>query len=278
MNEYQRNKTGRKIARSVIVLVIAFICAIPLYYVVISSFKTTTDMAQHPLSLPTTWVFANYAEAFASGGIFRAFLNTLIVTVLGVTLQVFIGSLAAYGMILRKNVFTIVVGMILMITFTIPAQATLLPLYKLEGALGLVNTLTGLVFMYLGGSVFCYFLIIGYMRQLPVELFEAARIDGAGPFRIYWSICIPLIRPILTTVIVFQTLATWNDFLTPSVFISSEEKRTVVLQVYNAVTAFSTNWPLFMAIAVVALIPVVIFFLFCQRWIVSGLVAGAVKG
>lgn len=116
------------------------------------------------------------------------------------------------------------------------------------------------------------------MRTLPFEVIEAARLDGAGPFRIFWHIALPLIKPILVTVGVFQTMWVWNDFLIPTVFISSPDKRTVVLQVYNAVSEFTTDWPMFMTVSVVALIPMVIFFVFTQRHIVSGLLAGSVKG
>lgn len=111
-----------------------------------------------------------------------------------------------------------------------------------------------------------------------LDVIEAAKIDGAGSWRIYRSIVLPLIRPILVAVIVFQTLGTWNDFVWPNVLLSSSERRTIILQVYNAVGQFTTNWPLFMAITVVALLPVFIFFVLCQRWIVAGLVAGSVKG
>jgi raffinose/stachyose/melibiose transport system permease protein len=122
-------------------------------------------------------------------------------------------------------------------------QSTLIPLYRTVASLGVVNSLIGLILIYLGGAVFCYFLIVGYMRKLPMDVLEAARIDGANPFRIYRSIVLPLITPILTTVVVFQTLATWDDFLWPNVLLSSTENRTIVLQVYNAVGQFSTNWP-----------------------------------
>ncbi|MBT1171388.1 carbohydrate ABC transporter permease [Bifidobacterium sp. SO4] len=278
MTNARANSLSRRILRSIVTLGLAILCALPLYYVVVSSFKTSVDMTKHPFALPTEWVFANYAQAVADGSIWTAFANTLIVTVFGVMLQVGVGSLAAYAMILKKNWLTVGMGAVLTLAFCIPVQSTLLPLYKMEGAAGIVDTLPGLIVLYLTESAFCYYLIVGYMRKLPVELLEAARVDGAGPWRIYWQIVLPLIRPILATVVVFQTLAIWNDFLRPSVFISTEEKRTVVLQVYNAVTAFSTNWPLFMAITCIALAPVVVFFIFCQRWIVSGLVAGAVKG
>ena len=268
----------RSVVRSVVVLIIALICAVPLWYILINTFKTVPDMATNPLGLPKQWTLRNYTRAFATVPIVRSLVNTLIVTFFGVLFQVLIGALAAYGMILRKSIFTSVIGVILMIAFVIPTQSTLIPLYRMESSVGLVNTLLGLIVMYLGGAVFCYFLIVGYMQSLPFEVIEAARIDGAGPLRIFWSIVLPLIRPILTTVVVFQTMSTWNDFMTANVFISSSNLRTIVLQVYNAVGQFTTDWPSFMTITVLALIPVFVFFIFCQKWIVSGLVAGAVKG
>lgn len=274
----KRHKIVSQTVRTIVVWTIALICAVPLYYVVISSFKTPIDMIKHPLQLPTQWLWNNYIDAFADGTIIQAFINTIIVTAVAVILQVLIGSLAAYGVVQKKSLFTMIIGSILMITFAIPVQATLLPLYRMESSIGLTDTLTGLVALYMGSCVFCYFLIVGYMKALPQELFEAAKIDGAGPFRIYWTIVLPLIRPIIIAVVVFQTMGTWNDFLLPSVFLSSTDKQTVVLQVYNAVQQFTTNWPLFMATTVLALIPVFIFFCFCQKWIVSGLLAGSVKG
>lgn len=274
----KRHKIVSQTVRTIVVWTIALICAVPLYYVVISSFKTPIDMIKHPLQLPTQWLWNNYIDAFADGTIIQAFINTITVTAVAVILQVLIGSLAAYGVVQKKSLFTMIIGSILMITFAIPVQATLLPLYRMESSIGLTDTFTGLVALYMGSCVFCYFLIVGYMKALPQELFEAAKIDGAGPFRIYWTIVLPLIRPIIVAVVVFQTMGTWNDFLLPSVFLSSTDKQTVVLQVYNAVQQFTTNWPLFMATTVLALIPVFIFFCFCQKWIVSGLLAGSVKG
>ena len=274
----KRHKIVSQTVRTIVVWTIALICAVPLYYVVISSFKTPIDMIKHPLQLPTQWLWNNYIDAFADGTIIQAFINTIIVTAVAVILQVLIGSLAAYGVVQKKSLFTMIIGSILMITFAIPVQATLVPLYRMESSIGLTDTLTGLVALYMGSCVPRYFLIVGYMKALPQELFEAAKIDGAGPFRIYWTIVLPLIRPIIVAVVVFQTMGTWNDFLLPSVFLSSTDKQTVVLQVYNAVQQFTTNWPLFMATTVLALIPVFIFFCFCQKWIVSGLLAGSVKG
>lgn len=263
---------------SIVMIAISLVCAVPLWYIVINTFKTIADMNVNPLGLPNDWTFDNYINAFKTVPILRSLWNTVIVTFFGVAIQVIVGALAAYGMILRKSRFTSAVGAVLMVAFVVPAQSTLIPLYRMEAGVHLVNTLAGLVLIYLGGAVFCYFLIVGYMRSLPFELIEAARIVGAGPLRIFWNIVMPLIKPILTTVIVFQTMGTWNDFMNANVFISSSELRTIVLQVYNAVGQFSTDWPSFMIITVLALLPVFIFFIFCQKWIVSGLVAGSVKG
>ncbi len=272
-----RKRIGSAVT-SIVMIAISLVCAVPLWYIVINTFKTIADMNVNPLGLPNDWTFDNYINAFKTVPILRSLWNTVIVTFFGVAIQVIVGALAAYGMILRKSRFTSAVGAVLMVAFVVPAQSTLIPLYRMEAGVHLVNTLAGLVLIYLGGAVFCYFLIVGYMRSLPFELIEAARIDGAGPLRIFWNIVMPLIKPILTTVIVFQTMGTWNDFMNANVFISSFELRTIVLQVYNAVGQFSTDWPSFMTITVLALLPVFIFFIFCQKWIVSGLVAGSVKG
>lgn len=272
-----RKRIGSAVT-SIVMIAISLVCAVPLWYIVINTFKTIADMNVNPLGLPNDWTFDNYINAFKTVPILRSLWNTVIVTFFGVAIQVIVGALAAYGMILRKSRFTSAVGAVLMVAFVVPAQSTLIPLYRMEAGVHLVNTLAGLVLIYLGGAVFCYFLIVGYMRSLPFELIEAARIDGAGPLRIFWNIVMPLIKPILTTVIVFQTMGTWNDFMNANVFISSSELRAIVLQVYNAVGQFSTDWPSFMTITVLALLPVFIFFIFCQKWIVSGLVAGSVKG
>ncbi|KFI92963.1 carbohydrate ABC transporter permease [Bifidobacterium stellenboschense] len=277
MTPSQRAQVG-KIVRTVLINGLAIIMAIPLYYIVINTFKTTLDMAKSPFGLPEHWSLQHYVDVFGTLPIVQSFINSIIVTVFAVFFEVMIGALAAYGMILRNSKFTAAVGAVLMIAFCIPVQATLIPLYKMEASVGLVDSLLGLIILYLANSIFCYMLTVGYMRKLPMEVLEAARIDGAGPFRIFRVIVLPMITPILATVVVFQTLSTWNDFMLPNIFLTSTDLRTVILQVYNAMGQFTTDWPAFMTITVIALVPVVIFFIFCQRWIVSGLVAGSVKG
>ena len=263
---------------AVIMIPVALVVALPLYYIVVNTFKTQAEMSSSPFALPTQLFLDNYATVFGTVPLVQSFANTLYVTVLSLVLMLIIGSMAAYGMVIGSSRFNRWFGAALVLGFIIPSQSTLIPLYRLLVQIGLIDTLSGLVLLYSAGSIFCYFLIQGYMRSVPYDLVEAARIDGAGPFAIYWRIVLPLIRPILVTVAVFQTMWIWNDFITPNVFLVSPEKSTLVLQVYKSVGEFTTDWPSFMTLSVLALVPMVIFFVFTQRHIVSGLLAGGVKG
>ncbi|MEO7016244.1 MAG: carbohydrate ABC transporter permease [Leifsonia sp.] len=271
-------KNSRGILLSVILVPLGCVMALPFYYIFVNTMKTQQQTAADPLGLPTGLNFDNYVRVFTTMPIAQSFLNTLYVTVISIALMLLIGSMAAFGVLTGKGRFATVIGAALVVAFLIPGQATLIPLYHMLAGVNLVDSLNGLIVMYSCGAIFCYFLIIGYMRSLPGELFEAARIDGAGPFRVYWSVVLPLIRPILVTVGVFQTMWVWNDFITPNVFINSPDQQTLVLQVYTAVGQFTTDWPAFMTLSVIVLIPMVVFFLVAQRQIVSGLVSGSVKG
>ncbi|HJF18441.1 MAG TPA: carbohydrate ABC transporter permease [Aeriscardovia aeriphila] len=277
MNITQRRRLHNGIL-AVVILLLALICAIPLWVILINSFKTPSDMTMDPFGLPRSWSLSNYQQAFESLPIGQAFLNTIIVTVLSVVVEVLVGAMAAYGMIMKKSRFTAAVGAFLMLSFVIPGQTLIIPQYKMLANTGLVDNLLSLVVIYSAGACFCYYLIVGYMRGLPQSLFEAAKLDGAGPWRIFFQIVLPLIRPILITSIVFQTMGAWNDFMTANIYLQSVDKQTIIVQVFAAQGRFNTNWPLFMAVTTVALIPVFVFFLISQKWIVSGLVAGSVKG
>jgi ABC-type glycerol-3-phosphate transport system permease component len=263
---------------AVIMIPIALIVALPLYYIVVNTFKTQAEMSSSPFALPSELFLDNYATVFGTVPLVQSFANTLFVTALSLLLMLIIGSMAAFGMIIGNTRFNRWFGAALILGFIIPSQSTMIPLYRLLVQIGLIDTLTGLVFLYSAGSIFCYFLIQGYMKSVPYDLIEAARIDGANAFTIYRRIVLPLIRPILITVAVFQTMWIWNDFITPNVFLVSPQKSTLVLQVYKSVGEFTTDWPAFMTLTVIALLPMVVFFVFTQRHIVSGLLAGSVKG
>jgi raffinose/stachyose/melibiose transport system permease protein len=263
---------------SFVMILLAALVGFPFYYIVINTFKTQQETASDPLALPTRWSLDNYVEVFQTLPVAQSFSNTVFVTASSVLLMLLVGSMAAFAAILNRGWVTRVMSGLLILAFLVPFQATLIPLYRLMVDLRLVDTLVGLVVLYAAGSVFCYFLILGYMRTVPFEIIEAARIDGASSFRIYWTIVLPLIRPILITVGVFQTMWVWNDFITPNVFLSSPSNKTLVLQIYTSVGQFSVDWPAFMTLTVIVLTPMVVFFIAMQRHIVSGLLQGGIKG
>jgi raffinose/stachyose/melibiose transport system permease protein len=265
------------ILTSIVMLTLAALVGLPFYYIVVNTLKTQRETAMAPLALPSGLFLDNYLTVFQTIPVLQSFLNTLYVTAISVVLMLLFGSMAAYGMIMRKSHFNRWFGIALLLAFMVPFQTTLIPLYQALAGLHMVDTLNGLIAMYSAGSIFCYFLIQGYMKTVPYEIIEAARIDGCSTFGIYWRIVLPLIRPILITVGVFQTMWVWNDFITPNVFISSTSKQTLVLQVYTAVSQFSVNWPAFMTLTVIVLVPVVTFFIATQKYIVKGLVSGGVK-
>jgi raffinose/stachyose/melibiose transport system permease protein len=257
---------------------LAALVALPFYYIVVNTLKTQQQAVKAPFALPDPLVFDNYLTVFQSTPLLQGFANSLYVTAISVVTMLLIGSMASFSILMSSGLIIRIANVLLVLAFAIPAQATLIPLYEMLVGIHLVDNLNGLILLYSGSSIFCYFLIVGYMRTIPWEIVEAARIDGAGLFRIYWQIILPLIRPILVTVGVFQTMWIWNDFFYPSVFLSSESNETLILQVYRAVGQFTTNWPAFMTMTVIVLIPMLIFFIVMQRHIVSGLVSGSVKG
>lgn len=263
---------------SVVMLFLAAVVGLPFYYIVVNTFKTQVETGRSPLGLPSQLFLDNYVAVFQTIPILQNFFNTLYLTVFSVALMLLVGSMAAYGMIMRQTWLNRMFGAALLLAFMVPFQSTLIPLYQMLARVQLVDSLNGLVVMYSAGSIFCYFLILGYMRTVPFEIIEAARIEGCGTFGIYWRIVLPLIRPIMITVAVFQTMWVWNDFITPTVFLSSASNKTLVLQVYSAVGQFSVNWPAFMTLTVIVLFPVVVFFIVMQKHIVNGLVSGGVKG
>jgi len=266
------------ILTSLIAVPLGCLVGVPFYYIVVNCFKTQGEMAAAPFGLPRHWTFQNFTDVFRTQPVVEAFFNTVYVTAVSVALMLIAGSMAAFAMIYRKSKLHTVIAAVLLACYVVPYQVTIIPLYQMLVNANLYDSLNGLIAIYLAGSVFCYFVIAGYMRKLPTEVLEAARIDGAGPFRIYRSVALPLIRPVLATVGVFQVMWVWNDYVSPTILISSPNHDTLVLLAYQAISQFTTNWPSFLAVTVIVLIPMVVFFVAMQKYIVAGLFTGSVKG
>jgi len=262
----------------ILMLPAGIIAFFPFYMIIVNTFKTMQDAAKSPMALPSKWIFTNYIQVFEDTSVIRSFWNTLTITVCSVALIVLIGAMAAYPVVFNANRITRFAMLYLLAGFMIPFQATLIPLFQLMSDLHLIDKLYGLITLYTSGSVFVFFLMMGYMRTIPRELTEAAVIDGCSVWGIFWRIIFPLLKPITITSTIFQTMWIWNDFLAPMLFLNSASKSTLVLQIYKAKGEFTVNWPMFMTLTVITLVPIFIFFIVMQKHIVKGIAAGAVKG
>ena len=278
MTLQQRERIG-SIIRSVVVIAIALICAVPLYVIVINTFKSSAEMSMDPIGLPKTWNFENYTYAFGHLPIVNAFKNTIIVTVVGVGLQVLFGALAAYGMILKKSKFTAVIGVLLMLSFIIPGQTLLIPQYRMEAQVGLVDSLLGLIVLYTGGATFCYFLIVQYMRGIPNELDEAAMIDGCSKIGILFKILVPVVQPAIVSAAIFTFYCIWQDFFQPLIFVGSPKNYTIslALNMYTDPNSYNNYGGLF-AMSVISLLPVILVFIKFQKYLLEGIATDGIKG
>ncbi|MDQ8735021.1 carbohydrate ABC transporter permease [Paenibacillus sp. LHD-38] len=262
----------------ILMLPVGLITFFPFYLIIVNTLKTPAQTAMNPMSLPTTLNFDNYVRVFKEVPLLQSFGNSLLITVVSVLLMVLIGAMAAYPVVFNPGKTNKIIMGYLLAGFLIPFQTTLIPLFELMTQFQLIDKLYGLMFIYMGGSVFVFFLMMGYMRTIPKELPEAAIIDGCTIWGIFWRIIFPLLKPITVTAIIYQTMWVWNDFLAPMLFLNSSDNATLVLQVYKAKGEFAVDWPLFMTLTVIVLIPIFIFFILMQKQIVKGIVGGAVKG
>mgnify|MGYP000539419381 FL=1 len=265
------------IVRTTFLLVMTFIILAPVLWFVLSSFKDATELgARPPKIFPTEWAFSNYTEAFEMYNYMRYFTNSVIVTSLATILTLIINSMAAYAFAKynfrgRDGLFVMTLAMIM-----IPLQVILIPIYLVVSSLGLVNTYWGMIIP-AAATPTGVFIIRQYMLTIPDELIEAARIDGAGEFRIFARIVLPLCRPALAVVAIFSILWRWNDFLWPLLIAQKEELYTlpVALALLNGQLVVPYN--IVLAMSVMSIIPVLFMFVFMQRQIVQGIAQTGIK-
>lgn len=278
--ERKKNKKIRilPIIGEAIMLMLCLVVVFPFYYLVVNTLKTAQDAAFNPISLPQELYFDNYIEAFEQMKFFNAFKNTLILTVCSMILVIIIGAMAAYPVARRKHFVFKAIMMYFLLGFMIPVQTTMVPLFLIMQKLKLVNRIIGMIILYTSGCTFAFFLYQGFIKTVPLELEESAIIDGCSPWMAFWKIVFPLLKPITTTIAIFHVMGTWNDFILPFLFLHSRNVSTLTLEIYRGVGEFTNNWPIMLSTMVIVLLPLVIFYIFAQRYIISGLTSGALKG
>ncbi|HJQ40725.1 MAG TPA: carbohydrate ABC transporter permease [Thermoanaerobaculia bacterium] len=250
----------------------------PLLWMLAASFMSNGEATTYPPHVvPHAPTLEQYRQLFVRLNIGRAFFSSTVIAVVTTLFSLLFNSMAGYAFARlrfrgRDRLFTL-----LLAALVIPAQVGMLPLFLLMKSLGLVNTYWGVIIPSLA-SVFGIFLIRQFMLSIPQELLEAARIDGAGEWRIYWSVVMPLARPILATLAIFTFMTTWNDFMWPLIVLSDESRYTLPVSLANLVGEHAQDVELMMAGSVLTVLPVLALFLFLQRYYIAGLMQGSVKG
>ena len=283
-DEIKNDKGGKSSIFITILLVLGCVTILfPLYMTIIIAFKSPSEMTNDingALSLPQSFSLDNFAEAMRVTDFWHSLGNSVIITAATIILSLVIHSMAGYAIgrnMNRKKGFKMIYFYIVSGMF-VPFAILMMPLVKQTANLGLDN-MVGVVILY---TVFYMpmnvMLYSGYMKNVPMAMEEAADMDGASAWRTYWTIIFPMMKPMHATVAVLTALGTWNDVMTPLVIMSGSDNVTLPLAQLNFQTQFGTNYNLAFASYLLALLPIVIFYIICQKQIIGGVANGAVKG
>jgi len=249
----------------------------PFYLMIVNSFKTKREIFSDTLKLPEVFTFDNYVEAFNELTFLKTFMNSLIITVVSVGIIIIFSSMAAYALSRNKSKISTIIFFMFVAAMLIPFQSVMIPLVTIFGKIELLNR-SGIIFMYLGfGASLSIFLYHGTLSGIPKSLDEAATIDGANRFQIFWHIIFPMLKPITVTVAILNTIWIWNDYLLPSLVINQEGMETIPLKMFFFFGEYTKQWHLALAGLTIAIIPVIIAYFFAQREIIKGISEGAVK-
>lgn len=282
MRKKQKQKAPPSALETLLLVLLAALTLVPLFLVVQNSFKSRFYISGDPFALPNKETFValeNYISGLSAGGFFAAFGRSLLITVVSVGLIVLCTSMAAWYLMRVRTALTKGMYYLFVFSMIVPFQMVMYTMTYLVGRAKL-NTVLGMPFIYLGfGAGLSVFMLCGFIRGIPRELEEAATIDGCNPVQTFFLVVLPLLKPTAVTVAILNTMWIWNDYLLPYLVLGTEKKTVpVAIQIAMQGAYGSTDYGGLMAMLVLAMIPIVVFYLFCQKYIIKGVVAGAVKG
>ncbi len=273
-----------KVLSALIFILLVFFAAIflfPVIIVLINSFKYKFNISTSPFSLPSGETFAgieNYMEGISATGFPTAFFWSLFVTVLSVAAILFFTSMTAWYIVRVKGIFNKIFYYLLLFSMIVPFQMVMFTMSKMANVLRLDNPL-GLVVIYLGfGAGLSVFMFCGFIKSVPLSIEEAATIDGCSPLQTFFLVVLPLLRPTAITIAILDTMWIWNDYLLPYLTVGHDYKTIPIAVQYLKGGYGSVDMGAMMAMLVLSIVPVVLFYLFCQKYIIKGVAAGAVKG
>lgn len=273
-----KKETTRTILFYTIAILLSVCILSPFYISFVYSVKTKSEIAFTALQFPTVLHFENYIDAINKSNFFNAAKNSVIVTVGTVMILTTVCSMAAYVLARCKGKVYSAIYYICLAAIMVPFQVVMLPLYKIIAGMNLMNTNLGLILAIAGFQVgYNVFLFTGFIKGVPVELEEAAAIDGCGKFRTFWMIVFPNLKPIIATSVILNVLNSWNEFSITLIIAQKEVAKTIPLSQYTFFGQYSSDLNLAFAYSNLAIIPVIILYFLLQKYIVGGLMVGGVK-
>lgn len=265
----------------VLLLILAIAFIFPIVVMLINSFKQKFSISSTPFLLPDSQTFSgaeNYIEGIKTTGFPAAFGWSLFITVFSVAAIIIFTSMAAWYLTRIKNIFNTCLYYALVFSMIVPFQMVMFTMSKTANILGLDNPL-GIIIIYLGfGAGLSVFMFSGFVKTVPITIEEAATIDGCNTFQIFWLVVFPVLKPTTITVAILNTMWIWNDYLLPYLVIGNDYKTIPIAVQYLKGGYGSVDMGAMMAMLVLSIIPVVVFYLLCQKYIIKGVAAGAVKG
>lgn len=274
--------TARLPSRSLVHLVLlanALLILGPLAIMLLSGFKTTREIFQHPFGLPQEWRVENFARVWVEARFALYFRNSIVVTVVSVALIVALGAMAGYALGRFRFRGNDLLYLYFLSGLMLPVRLGIIPLFILMRNLHMLDSLWSLIFIYAAtGLPSAVFILTGFFRTLPADLDNAARIDGAGEWRIFSRVMLPLVRPALVIVLIYNLIPIWNDFFFPLVFIQSDHRKTLPLGMTAFFGQYYTDWATLFAGLTLAALPVIALYVLLSGHFIRGLTAGAVKG
>lgn len=255
-----------------------FITAYPLFFMLVTSLKNNMEFFQSIWSFPERLNLDNYIKVFQTG-FYRYYFNSLLVSVLSVLLIIIAGTMASYAITRLKFRLSNAVFSLFLAGMMIPIHITLIPIYKMTQSLGLYDSLLGLIGPYVAFNLpISIFILTGFMRDIPVEMEEAAYMDGANSFQIFTKVIFPLTKPAISTIAIYNFLMLWNEFVYALVLLSSQKNWNLTMGLWNFQGEFGVNIPLVMTALFMSILPLIILYVFLQEKVIKGMMAGAIKG
>lgn len=269
-------KKIQMILKQAVCIILCLIVVIPFYMVLVNSFKSKAEASRMGLGLPMEWHFENYTEVIDQANLFQGFSNSLtyalVASVLGITLC----AMAAYVMSRNKTKLNTFLYYFVLCGLFLPMN--FVTLVKVLQTVNLTNTKMGIIITFTGGMVpFCIFTIRSFVSSVPVELDEAAVIDGAGPLKLFFTIIVPLLKPTLVTCFILQFMGIWSDFMTPLYLSNSSKLHPMTMAVYQFMGKNGSYWNYVFADIILICVPVLIVYLIGQKYIIGGMTTGGVK-